>query len=995
MRDDALYTDDTDLSTRVFHELMAKRVNEILLVSSPYDAFIMEEDGGIAERIIHEYRGLNLSKPPIITWVSTAKGAFEALSERNFDMVIVMPRLGDMDPLELCREIKKLYVRLPIYFLAHDTGRLIREPRFVEPYIDRAFVWRGSTDLLMALIKSSEDRMNVVADTEAAEVRVIIFVEDSPLYRSSILPFIYKEIVMQTQAVMDESLNEKYRLLRMRARPKILLAETYEEAEHLYRKFEPYVFCVISDVRYPRAGEVNDDAGFDLISMIKKEAPDLPLLMISNEEKNRARAEAIPAIFFNKTSETLHADIRFFFVQHLGFGTFLFRLPDGSVVARAESLRSMGTILDSVPVESICYHAERNEFSTWLMARAEMKMAKRLRNVKLSDFDSPQEAKVYLTNLLRKKLKERHRGVVADFITGDFDTDADFIKIGRGSLGGKARGLAFVSTLLRKHKAFFDKYPEVEIDVPNMMVISTEGFDSFVTENDIKDFSSNGRSDAEVEALFLSMRFPQWLAHDLEIFLREVREPLAVRSSSLLEDAHFRPCAGVYKTFMVPNSDSDLSVRLEQLIRAVKLVFASTYLESPRNFAKNTLYRAEEDKMAVIIQHLTGTRQGNWYYPSISGVAQSHNFYPVSYMKAEEGIAHIAIGLGQIVVEGGKALRFSPRYPEFLPQFSTVDDILKNSQQFLYALDLGGFPENFGSANESTVTSLEVDEIPHHDPIKLLSSTYLPDDNKIVDAFNPKGFPVMTFASVLKYKSFPLNEIVADLLKMGREGMGCPIEIEFAVNLFRDRNRRPRFTLLQIRPMVVCKSLRDVEIDEEERAGARCFSKQSMGSSRIIDVEDIVFVRPDTFDKARTVEMAEEIGRFNAILEKENRKYLLAGPGRWGTADRWLGIPVNWGDISFVETIIENQTEELNADASQGAHFFHNITSLGINYITIGRKDDEFIDMDWLAALPPTKEGVYIRHVRLERPLVMKIDGKRSMAVIREREEEEDDGDSF
>ncbi|MBT8352850.1 MAG: phosphoenolpyruvate synthase PpsA, partial [Deltaproteobacteria bacterium] len=690
--------DDFDLSFKVFHELMAKKVTEILLVSSPYDAFIMEEEGRLAERIIHEYRGLNLSRPPKLTWVSTAQEALNTLSDKEFDLVITMPRLDDMDAFSLGKRIKKICPKLPIFLLAHNTNRLLLESKHSDPSsIDKLYVWYGNSDLLLALIKNAEDRMNVAYDTERAKVRVIILVEDSPIYYSSLLPILYKEIVMQTQAVMEESLNDEHRILRMRARPKILVAENYEDAENLYRKFKPYLLTVFSDVRFPRNGKIDNHAGFSLLSMIKKEIPDIPLLNLSSEETNRKKAKKIPASFLNKNSPTLHSEIRSFFKDRLGFGDFIFRLPNGREIARASNLRAMEKILPSIPDESVFFHASRNHFSSWLMARSEILLASRLKPLKTSDFSNIKELKAHLFTSIHERRKGRQKGVIADFISDNFDPDAEFIKIGKGSLGGKARGLAFMSTQLKENSHIHEKFEDITISVPKSLVISTEAFDSFISENNLRDIPNSDLSDNQITEIFLQSSLPDRLNNYLKLFIEHVNYPLAIRSSSLLEDAQFQPFAGIYNTFMLPNQNLDPAQRLMQLVIAIKLVYASTYLETPRAYAKSTLHRTEDEKMAVIIQQLSGGRYGDYFYPPLSGVAQSYNFYPISHMKPEEGIAHIALGLGKTVVEGGTSLRFSPKYPQFLPQFSAVDDILKNSQRYFFALKMVDCSDHFES----------------------------------------------------------------------------------------------------------------------------------------------------------------------------------------------------------------------------------------------------------------------------------------------------------
>ncbi|MBF0572475.1 MAG: phosphoenolpyruvate synthase PpsA [Desulfamplus sp.] len=1064
-------TDKERLYFTSFHELMTKRVAEILLVSSPYDAFIMQEDGRLSERIIHEYRGLNLTRPPRLTWVSNAGEALTELQNRNYDVVIVMPHISDMDPYELCAEIKEQFKNIAVYYFAYDVRTLLENEKWLREnrqkllenkkssiqnkngnkknfhetintcsegreycnhnIIDRIFIWGGNTDLLMALVKNREDFMNVDHDTALADVRVIIVVEDSPLYLSSLLPYIYKEVVMQTQAVMDDSLNENDRILRMRARPKILVAENYEDALQLYKKYRKYLLCVLSDVRYPREGQDDPEAGIRFLSYIRQEIPDIPLLMLSSEIVNKEKAEKIPAFFLDKRSPSLHADIRYFLVHYLGFGDFIFRLNDGTVVARASNLRSMSIILHSVPSESIAYHANRNDFSRWLMARFEMQLASKIRPLTLNDFPTTRHLKEHIRTLIRNKLRIRQKGLVSDFIKEEFDPESDFVKIGRGSLGGKARGLAFISSLFREKSEFQAKFLNVDITLPKTVVITTEGFDDFESLNNTRSFLNTklllnndiALSDKEIIEHFKKADFPEWLSNDLKAYLKHVKYPLAVRSSAILEDAHYRPSAGAYKTYMLPNNHPELKVRLQQLIQAIKLVYASIYQEMPRTLAKNSVFRPEEDKMAVIIQQLSGTVNGDYFYPAISGVAQSWNFYPVSYMKPEEGVAHIALGLGKIVVDGGVALRFSPKYPEFLPQFSSVDNILKNAQRYFYALKLTHnqvvqgqketdisntsnkqegadlfntcFTKGYDESSDCELTKLDVDDAIDHIPVKKLLSSYIPEDNRIRDFFTQDGYPVLTFASILKFKSFPLGEILSELLEIGKNGMGCPVEVEFAVNLHD--NKKAEFSLLQIRPMMVARHNMDVEIIQKDIDNAFCYSDKAMGSSQITEIHNIIYVKPDSFDTAKTVEIAEEINKLNGLFDIENSKnseqkgefkqgqqikYLLIGPGRWGTSDRWLGIPVKWSNITNVGTIIETVSDKLNADPSQGSHFFHNITSLGINYLGVPAKDKNFIDWSWLDGLKAEADTKFLRYIRLSDPVILKINGRASSAVV-------------
>lgn len=981
------YTDRLSPSFKAFHELMPWKVQNILLVSSPYDAFIMEEDGRMAGRIIDEYRGLNLSRPPRLSWVSTARDALAALSHTAYDIVITMPRLDDMTPFELGRKIKQATPELPVFLLTHSTAP---DPTQQAPpaakVFDKTYVWSGNTDLLLALIKNVEDRKNVDFDTRHALVRVIILVEDSPIYASSIIPLLYKEIVMQTQRVMEESINEEHRLLRMRARPKILVAETFEEAEALYRRFTPYLLSVISDVRFSRKGQLDEDAGFSLLSMIKSENPNIALLILSSEETNRTRAEMLSTAFINKNAATFLTEIREFFMTHLGFGDFIFRLPSGEILGRAENLRAMEKLLSEIPTESIYYHGSRNDFSVWLMARAEVQLASELRPVKVTDFSNEENLRDYLIDCIRNRRKGRQRGLVMDFSDDDIDPDYDFIKIGKGSLGGKARGLAFISTLLKENPGLMASFPEIDIGIPKTLVITTEGFDAFIADNHLKDLPFDSLHDDHIRAGFLSARLPEWLEKKLRLFLSHAGYPLAVRSSSLLEDAQYQPFAGIYQTYMLPNNHTDISVRLARLVTAVKLVYASTYLEAPRAYAGATIHRIEEEKMAVVIQQITGSRYGDYFYPAVSGVVQSYNYYPVSPLKPEDGVAHIALGLGKTVVEGGTSLRFSPKHPQFMPGFSSVDEILNHSQRQLYALNMSGEDSPVTAEVDARLVKLDIDTIKDHPPVRFLSSTYIASEHRIRDIGEAVGHPVLTFATILKYNTIALPKLLSDVLVIGRKGMGAPVEIEFAVTLANDSQpeecRRPSFSLLQIRPMSYGCLQSETDIHADEIKNACCYSTMALGNGCYRDIDRILLVKPDAFNPAHTLTIASEISVYNQQLRKEKKKCLLIGPGRWGSADRWLGIPVKWHDISQAGVIVETTAKNLRTTPSQGTHFFHNLTSMGTSYITVRENEPDFIDWPWLSRMPAEKETDFIKLANLPSPLTIKVNGKQSIAVI-------------
>ena len=978
------FAEDFDPRFKIFHELMARKVRDILLVSTPYDAWILEEDCRLSERIIHEYRGLNLSNPPRFTWVSSAQEALAVLDKKKFDMVISMLQLADMDVFALGAEIKKKAPGLPVVLLAHASLPPPSQQCLLDfakpPGIDRIFVWSGDTDILVAMVKSAEDRMNVEHDTKFAGIRVILFVEDSPVYISSLLPVLYKELVTQTQAILDHGLNEEHRLLTMRARPKILVAESYEEALELFERFQPYVLGVISDVRIPRNCVLDENAGVAFLSKIKRERFDIPLLLTSSEALNADKAQKIPAVFVDKNSPSLYAEVRSFFLDHLGFGDFVFRQPDGREIGRAPNLRELEERLHHISEDSFIHHCSRNDISRWLFARTEIMLASKVRPLKDDDFSSVRSHRQYLISLIQTRRQRHLKGVVANFDAGDFDLDTEFFKIGNGSLGGKARGLAFVANLLQRLPAVHKKFQDVEIFVPQTLVVTTEGFDAFIEANDLKKLAKANVPDEEIAGVFRNARFPHWIAAALKAYLARIKYPLAIRSSSLLEDAQFRAYAGLYRTYMLPNVDPDPETRLQQLIGAIKLVYASTFFQDPKAFSKRVGHRTEEEKMAVIVQQLVGEHYGDYFYPTISGVAQSHNYYPFAKMKPEEGIATVALGLGKTVMEGGKALRFSPKYPQLLPQRSSVDDILENAQQFFYALKMAQDHRQPGILEDANLEKRDVSDAQAEPPVALLASTYIPEEHRIRDSAHMPGYPVLTFAQIMKYGRFPLAEMLAEVLALGQEGMGCPVELEFSVNMPKDPQRKPQFAFLQLRPMTARADQLEVQISDDEAARAFCISSRALGNAEKRDMADILFVKPDVFDPAKTPQIAREIGELNAGLLNESRKYLLIGPGRWGSADRWLGIPVSWADICGVGAMVETSSSRLKADPSQGSHFFHNITTLGITYATVS--DGDFIDWNWLTSRPAANETAHVVHLKLDQPFVLKVDGRSSKCVM-------------
>ncbi len=971
-----------DFETRfeLYHELMARKVGELLLVSCPYDAFILEEDGSLASKIINEYRGLNLSRPPRLTKASSGEEALRLLRQQDFDLVIAMPNLVDMETVDLALRIKEMAPTTPVILLAHSPQGLYPED-LACPYLDRIFIWTGDADLLLALVKSTEDRLNAPTDTEKGMVRVLILVEDSPLYRSFFLPLIYKVVVKQVVDLLAESLTEAHRLLKMRARPKVLVAENYEQAKALFERYQPYVLGVFSDTRFPRDCQIIGDAGFVLLSRIKKAVPHLPLLLLSSEPENQARAEQIGAAFLDKNCPDLLERFRHFFLSYLGFGDFVFRRADKTEIGRAGNLHELERLLPRIPDEPLLYHAQRNHFSNWLMARSEVALASEWSRYSPGDFESPQALRDYLIASLRALRHLRQKGVVARFHPASFDREiADFLKLGQGSLGGKARGLAFIAHLLHQQQSnLSETFPQIEIGVPKTLVLTTEIFENFLAENRLDGFDPTGMDDLAIEARFLAATMPKDTQDALASYLSQVTVPLSVRSSSLLEDAHVQAYAGLYRTYILPNNARDLQTRLSQLLAAIQSVYASVFFRAPRRFSRHTAHQFQKDSMAVILQELVGSGYGDLFYPAISGVARSHNFYPFGNMAPEDGVAHIALGLGRILEGESGGLRFCPRYPSILPQFSTVEETLENSQRFFYALRLDS--EQPVLDQKKTLAWREVDEAEDEFPVRSLSSSYLPEEHRIRDSGYGPGARILTFAPVLKYNRFPLAGLLSRILELGHQGMGGPVEVEFAAELAREGGAAGRFYPLQIRPMNLAEQGGEVRVTEADIQEAICVSGHAVGNGRA-EVHDLIHVKPQDFLREATPAIAAEISRLNTDLKSQGRSYFLIGPGRWGSTDRWLGIPVRWADISAVAGMVELSGQDIPADPSLGSHFFRQITEQGIHYLTLLGQGEDRINWDKLASIPPFHQTRFLCHIRTKTPFVLKNDGRRSRSVI-------------
>jgi len=981
------------MRTEEFSSLMANRVREILLVASRYDAFVLEEDGQLTELIFEEYRNLdlNLRYAPRFSRAHDAGEAFEMLEKRSFDLVVATPRLPDTDLRSFARKVKGDFPDLPIGVLAAHAWDLPNLDALQSSgVVDWLFLWQGDVKALLAMIKQVEDRRNADHDVLEGGVQAIILVEDEVRFYSAYLPHIYTEVTTQTSRLMAEGLNLSHRLLRIRARPKILLAQTFEEAWELFERYSGNLLGVISDVSFPREGRVDPLAGIELARRIREADQDVPILLQSTDQGHETEAARVGAVFLHKQSPTLLEELRRYILDNFGFGDFVFKLADGTEVARARDMRELLRVLPTVPDESLVYHAGRNHFSAWLKARTEFELATLLRPRQVGEFESVRALREFLTSTLASYLREIQRHVIADFDAERFDDLVAFAKIGSGSLGGKGRGLAFVLKLLAREHSLV---PGVNVEVPQTVVLASDVFEEFLEENGLGGMvrDAGGLTDPEVLDVFRGGRFNHERRADLASFLETVTGPLAVRSSSILEDSLYQPFAGVYTTVMLPNNHPSLDIRLAQLLEAIKVVYASTFQMEARRYLENTPHRAEEERMAVLLQTLVGSAHGDRFYPTFSGVASSYNFYPFRDMKPEDGVALVALGLGKSVVEGFEALRFCPRFPRVLPQFSAVKDILRNAQRRFYALDLANDDVIPGMSPDANLLHLDITQAMDDPAITLITSTYNPANDTITSGVEPGGTPLITFGPLLKGLFFPLPEVLDRLLELVSEGMGTPVEIEFAVELGGDDREPPTLHVLQVRPMVVEQFAHQVEVTDRAVEEAVVFSEQVLGHGVREEIRDAIVVDSRNFDRSRTPEAATVIARFNEGLRSADRPYLLVGPGRWGSRDQWLGIPVAWSQISASRVIVETDFSDLEVEPSQGSHFFHNLSCFGIPYFTVHEgRGAGFVDWEWLMGLPVEESAMdgVVRRVRLATPLRVLVDGRTGRGVIMPGEDE-------
>jgi CheY-like chemotaxis protein len=966
-----------------FENLMPFRVQNILLVSSLYDSFILREDGRLNELLIDESLELNLRQIPGITHVSSCAEALDlASSNPQFNLIVTNLAVGDMDAAQLAREVRRKGLDVPVVVLGYDY-REIKNFVARNPVtdIDRVFLWQGTARILIAIVKFVEDKRNVLHDTRAMGVPVLLVVEDNIRYYSSFLPVIYTELIKQSRRVIQEGINVAHKLVRMQARPKILLSSNFEDAAQLVQEYRDYIFGLVSDVEFPWDGKLSPEAGFELARMVKSLTPDVPVVLQTSRTEFRPRAHAEGYSFLRKRSPTLLKDLRRILTDHFGFGDFVFRMPDQREVGRAKDLTELEETLQALPADSLVYHAQRNHFSHWLMARTEFALAAKLRPRKVSDFNGPEHLRRDLIESINEYRREQNEVLIGDFKPDSFKpSDSSFLRIGSGSLGGKARGLAFVRHLLRTRR-ITRRFPGVCISVPPAVVIATDLFDQFLAENNLGDFALHCDDDNEIQQRFLDAALPVSLQESLKAFLSEVDYPLAIRSSSLLEDSQYQPFTGVYETFMLGNQHSSLQARLDELSEAIKRIYASTFSQHAKAYVRATPYRLEEEKMAVILQQVVGTAHGSHFYPDFSGVVRSHNFYPVSPMTFADGIAAVALGLGRTVVDGGKCLSFCPRYPRNLLQFSSVEDILANTQTEFCALDLEGVPTSAGPGRLREVRfGLDVAEA--DGTLHAVASTYSADNHAVYDGLSRPGARVVTFAPMLKHGIFPLAAILELLVRAGEDALGNPVEIEFAVRLPRGEEAA-EFGFLQIRPLTLARDHQDLSIDDVQPAQLICRSTKVLGNGRIENLYDIVVVDSQRFERSRSQEVARAVAHFNATLSADNRPYLLIGVGRWGSNDPWLGIPVEWDEISGARAIIEAGFHDFRVTPSQGSHFFQNLTAFQVGYFTVNPDAGEgSVDWQWLAGQLAVEEQGCVRHLQFAAPLRVIMNSRTSQGII-------------
>lgn len=977
-----------------YNSLMSRRIRNILLICNSYDGYTLEEDGRLESRLNQEYAELNISNPPAITRARDTSEALAILSARdNFDLVITMYNVGEIDAFSFGRAVKERYPTIPVVLLANFSEKIARKIEEGDrSSIDYIFYWHGSADLILAIVKLMEDTMNAEHDIREVGVQAILLVEDSIRYYSTYLPAIYRLILQQSAESIKEALNEHQQTMRKRARPKILLATNYSDAVELYERYKHNLLGVISDVgfvvnRGDPASEEKLDAGIDLCKLIRKDNPLMPFLLQSSQKSIRSVAEDMGVGFIFKYSKTLLLQLGEYIAREFSFGDFVFKDPStGKVIGRAKDLHELERLVADAPEDVLIHSASQNHLSKWMLSRGLFSLGSEFRAIGVDRFDSTERMRRFIVERIHDYRIMAGQGVIARFDPQTYDSSIWFARMGTGSMGGKARGLAFLNRMLQKFR-LYDKYPGTRVMIPRTIVITTDYFDEFIRENGLQYVINTDISDEEILSEFTASRLPQQLIDCLRTYVRTVRGPLAIRSSSKLEDSYYQPFAGIYSTYMIPLTENeDQFLRL--LGKAIKSVYASVYFASSRAYITATSNVISEEKMAVVIQEVCGTEDAGYFFPTLSGVARSENFYPIGDEKPSDGVVQLALGLGKAVVEGEQTLRFSPRYPKKILQLSTPELALRETQKVMYALDLT--PEKFKTSIDDSV-NLErfgISDAAGFRNMKYVASTWDMQDQRISDTVAIPGRRIITFANILKYGSFPLTDILNDMLAVSSGEMGCSVEIEFAANMDVPEGSHKIFNMLQIRP--IADDVANVSLDwrDTDRSGAILYSESAIGIGAIEGVSVIIYVKQSSFDAAHTREIAAQIGELNAVLHNQGRSYILVGPGRWGSSDPWLGIPVKWNDISQSRVIVECGLQGFRIEPSQGTHFFQNLTSFGVGYMTINPfMEDGWFDEAMLNEMPADAETEYVRMVSFAEPLFVFVDGIHNKGIVKPRKE--------
>ncbi|MDD4226020.1 MAG: PEP/pyruvate-binding domain-containing protein [Mariniphaga sp.] len=969
----------------IFQELMSTKIKEVLLVAALYDSYAIVREGQISDKIFGEYLQLNLYAAPRFTSVNSTEDALLKLEHRDFDLIIVMAGLDKDASVDTARALGKLRPRIPLLLLANNNSDLHyfqAEGRKFD-FIDRIFVWNGNSNVFLAMIKYIEDKKNLARDTQNGNVRIVLLVEDSIQYYSRYLPMLYTTIMTQTQILIQEDAkDELHKILRMRARPKVILVDNYEEAVKIINRYRQYIICVISDVKFEKEGKDDEDAGVELLKYARTNLKySIPLLLQSQDMSNAARAEEIDAVFINKNSESLSMDILNFLYRRLGFGNFIFKGMDGKTITEAATLKEFQEKFREIPAEALLYHGKRNSFSTWLMARGEINMAERLRSVKIEDFNSAEEIREFCLNIFKTVRFEKLKGTIVNFDPSLVTSNRLVVRMAKGSLGGKGRGVAFLCHFI-ENIDFKKLIPEMNIRIPATAIIGAFEFDNFLENNGLYDDVYSLTDYETIKKHFLESEFDEKIKEKLLEYVKRVNKPLAVRSSGLFEDSLMQPFSGVYATYLIPNNHPDVEVRFKQLETAVKLVYSSIFTDSAQSYFEAIHYKIEEEKMAIIIQEVVGQNYHNKFYPSISGVAQSYNYYPVSYMKPEDGFSVAAVGLGMYVVGGENSFRFCPKYPTINP--TNIGDQLRDSQTNFYAIDLTRSEFDLVSGGENaSIKRFRIRDAEDDGTLEHCASTYLMENDDLVPGVQGSGPKVINFANILKYNYLPLADTLQLLLKLFKEAMGSPVEIEYAIDLDSTEHGLPTFYLLQIKPLTRVEQQVDVDLGVINQNDLLMYAEKGMGNGKITTVRDVVFVDPDKFDRMKTRQMATEISKMNQYFDQADKEYILIGPGRWGSQDPFTGIPVLWAHIFKARVIVEMGLPNFPLDASLGSHFFHNVTSMNVGYFSVSHNaTNARLNMETLRKQKVIQETDFVKHVEFENPLTILMNGKERRALI-------------